>query len=108
MFAFIWSPLKSNIKVELLLCCLEVCIGIMIGKSIEFSFVVDSKRRCKGMYFATVVSKSCITILNTTHMTIELNQYKYIECIIMNPTCNIVYHPPSNEVSAEAEIFQIS
>ena len=29
----------------------------MIGKSIEFSLVVDSKRRCKGMYFATVVSE---------------------------------------------------
>ena len=29
----------------------------MIGKSIEFSLVVDSKRRCKGMYLATVVSE---------------------------------------------------
>ena len=36
-------------------------------------------------------------------MTIELNKYKYIECIIMNPTCNIYYHP-SRDVNAEAEI----
>ena len=79
----------------------------MIGKSIEFSLVIDSKIRCKGMYFATVVSKSCIRIQNTIHMTIELNKYKYIECIIMNPTCNI-HHHPSRDVNAEAEIFQIS
>ena len=79
----------------------------MIGKSIKFSLVVDSKRRCKGMYFATVVSKSCIRIQNTTHMTIELNKYKYIECIIMKPTGNI-YHPPSHDVNARAEIFRIS
>ena len=26
----------------------------MIGKSIEFSLVVVSKRRCKGMFFETV------------------------------------------------------
>ena len=59
------------------------------------------------MYFATVVSKSCIRIQNITHMTIELNKYKYIECITINPTCNI-YHPPSHDINAEAEIFLIS
>ena len=40
-------------------------------------------------------------------MSIELNNYTSIECIIMNPTCNI-YHPPSHDVNAEAEIFRIS
>ena len=34
-------------------------------------------------------------------MSIELNKYKYIECII-------IYHPPSYDVNADAEIFQIS
>ena len=49
----------------------------MIGKSIEFS-LVDSKRRCKGMYFATVVSEKLYPrIQTTTHMSPELNKYKW-------------------------------
>ena len=79
----------------------------MTGKSIEFSLVVDSKRRCKGMYFATGVSKRFIRIQNTTHMSIDLNKYKYTECSIMNPTFNI-YLPPSHHVNVEAEVFRIS
>ena len=45
--------------------------------------------------------KSSIGIQNFTHMSIKLNKYKYIECLV-------TYHPPSHDVDAEAEIFRIS
>ena len=51
--------------------------------------------------YQQLFQKSCIGIQNATHMGIELNNYKYIECII-------IYHPPSHDVNTEAEIFRIS
>ena len=68
-----------------------------------FATVVSVKDFVLELYFAyeyRIQKYKYIGIHNTTHMSIELNIYKYIECIYQIS--------PSHDVNAEAEIFRIS
>ena len=67
----------------------------------NFHLLLIVKDVVKECTLQKLSQKSCIGILNTTHMSIVLNKYKYNGCII-------IYPPPSHDVNAEAEIIQIS